>query len=140
MAPMWKKKKSIFWELPYWEVLDVRHAIDVMHLTKNLCVNLIAFLGVYGKTKDTVEARQELQRMEERHIVLSGKRNIVGVEDKTDFSEEYNNFVAIPPFEVNADPCILLANDDAPYLRRDHKQGTLLLLILHVLESFYIIV
>ena len=45
-----------------------------------------------------------------RHIVLSGKRNIVGVEDKTDLSEEYNNFVAIPPFEVNADPCILLAN------------------------------
>ena len=57
-----------------------------------------------------------------RHIVLSGKRNIVGVEDKTDLSEEYNNFVAIPPFEVNADPCILLANDDAPYLRRDHNQ------------------
>ena len=59
-----------------------------------------------------------------RHIVLSGKRNIVGVEDKTDLSEEYNNFVVIPPFEVNADPCILLANDDAPYLRRDHNQGT----------------
>jgi len=32
-APMWKKK-SIFWELPYWHVLEVRHAIDVMHLTK----------------------------------------------------------------------------------------------------------
>ena len=55
-APMWKKK-SIFWELPYWEVLDVRHAIDVMHLTKNLCVNLLDFLGVYGKAKDTLEAR-----------------------------------------------------------------------------------
>ena len=41
MTPMWKKK-FIFWELPYWEVLDVRHAIDVMHLTKNFCVNLIA--------------------------------------------------------------------------------------------------
>ena len=34
-----------------------------------------------------------------RHIVLSGKRNIVGVEDKTDLSEEYYNFVAIPPFD-----------------------------------------
>ena len=65
MAPMWKKK-SIFWELLYWEVLDIRQAIEVMHLTKNLCVNLIAFLGVYGKTKDTIEAHQELQRMEER--------------------------------------------------------------------------
>jgi hypothetical protein len=62
---MWKKK-SIFWELPYWEVLDVRNSIDVMHVTKNLCVNLIGFLGVYGKTKHTLEARQELQHMEER--------------------------------------------------------------------------
>ena len=59
-----------------------------------------------------------------RHIVLSEKRNIVGVEDKIDLSEKYNNFVAIPPFEVNADPCILLANDDTPYLRHDHNQGT----------------
>jgi hypothetical protein len=44
MAPMWKKK-SIFWELPYWEVLDVHHAINVMHLTKNFCVNLISIDG-----------------------------------------------------------------------------------------------
>jgi hypothetical protein len=57
MAPMWKKK-SIFWELPYWEVLDVRNSIDVMHVIKNLCVNLIGFLGVYGKIKDMLEARQ----------------------------------------------------------------------------------
>ena len=58
VSPMWKEK-SIFWELPYWEVLDVHHPIDVMHLMKNLCFNLIAFLGVYGKTKDTLEARQD---------------------------------------------------------------------------------
>jgi hypothetical protein len=43
-APIWKKK-SIFWELPYWKVLEVRSAIDVMHLTKNLCMNLLGFLG-----------------------------------------------------------------------------------------------
>ena len=79
-----------------------------------------------------------------RHIVLSGKRKIVGVEDRTDLSEDYNNFVDIPPFSVNTDPCILLANEDAPYLRRDHNQGTFFkenllpyqyLLILYVLES-----
>ena len=45
-AAMWKKN-SIFWELPYWEVLDVCHAIEMMHLTKNLCVNLLGFLGEY---------------------------------------------------------------------------------------------
>jgi hypothetical protein len=54
-TPMWKKK-SIFWELPYWQVLEVRSTIDVMHLTKNLCVNLLGFMGVYGKPKDTLKA------------------------------------------------------------------------------------
>nr|AAX92962.1 transposon protein, putative, CACTA, En/Spm sub-class [Oryza sativa Japonica Group]ABA92833.1 transposon protein, putative, CACTA, En/Spm sub-class [Oryza sativa Japonica Group] len=64
-AAMWKKN-SIFWELPYWEFLDVRHAIDVMHLTKNLCVNLLGFLAVYGKSKDTLEARKDLKHIEQR--------------------------------------------------------------------------
>ena len=56
-----------------------------------------------------------------RHIVLLGKNKIIGVEDKIDVSEDYNKLVDISPFVVNADPCILLANEDAPYLRRDHK-------------------
>ena len=64
-APMWKKK-SIFWDLPYWKDLEVRSSIDVMHVTKNLCVNLLGFLGVYGKTKDTPEAREDLQRLHEK--------------------------------------------------------------------------
>ena len=64
-VPMWKKC-SIFWELPYWKILEIRSAIDVMHVTKNLCVNLLSFLGVYGKTKDTPESRQDHQHMHER--------------------------------------------------------------------------
>ncbi|KAK1685089.1 hypothetical protein QYE76_045937 [Lolium multiflorum] len=63
-VPMWKKK-SIFWELPYWKFLEVHSAIDVMHVTKNVCVNLLNFLGVYGKTKDTPEARQDQQSIHE---------------------------------------------------------------------------
>jgi hypothetical protein len=58
---MWKKK-SIFWELPYWEVHEVRSTIDVMHLTKNLCVNILGFLGLHGKSKDTPEAREDQER------------------------------------------------------------------------------
>ena len=52
-----------------------------------------------------------------RHIVLSGKRNIVGVEDKTDMSEDYEKFHEIPPFNVSTDPTIILNAEDAPWLR-----------------------
>jgi hypothetical protein len=50
------------------------------------------------------------------HIVLSGKRNIVRVEDKTDMSEDYNKFDEIPPFTVNIDPSIALNGKDTPWL------------------------
>ena len=39
------KKQSIFYKyLPYWGDLDVRHAIDGMHLKKNVFGNMIALL------------------------------------------------------------------------------------------------
>jgi hypothetical protein len=60
-----RKKKSILWGLSYWEVLEVHNAIDVMHLTKNLCVNQLGFLGTYGKAKDTIEARRDLKEMKQ---------------------------------------------------------------------------
>ena len=71
-VPMWKKK-SIFWELPYWEVHEVRSAIDVMHLTKNLCVNILGFLGLYGKSKDTPEAREDQERHKGRDGMHPGQ-------------------------------------------------------------------
>ena len=64
-APMWKKR-YIFWDLSYWKDLEVRSAIDMMHMTKNLCVTLLGFLGVYGKTKDTPEAWEDQQRVKEK--------------------------------------------------------------------------
>ena len=59
-----------------------------------------------------------------RHIVLSGKRNIVGIEDKSDMSGDYERDDRIPPFIVNKDPSILLNNEDTPWLRQDHNQGS----------------
>ena len=53
-----------------------------------------------------------------RHIVLSGKRNIMGVDDKTDMSEDYENFHGIAPFTVNIDPSIQLNDEDFPWLQR----------------------
>ena len=57
-----------------------------------------------------------------RHIVLSGKRNIVGVEDKTDMSEDYYKFDEIPLFKVNTDPSTTLNNEDSPWFRPNVKQ------------------
>jgi hypothetical protein len=51
------------------------------------------------------------------HIVLSEKINIMGVEDKTHMSEDYNKFDEILPFRVNIDPSITLNGEDAPWLR-----------------------
>jgi hypothetical protein len=51
------------------------------------------------------------------HIVLSGKRNIVGVEDKRDMLEDYNKFNEILPFIVNIDPSIALNGEHTPWLR-----------------------
>ena len=65
------------------------------------------------KNKETNKSSDEPKR----HIVLSGKRNIVGVEDKTDMSEDYDKFDEIPPFTVKTDPTIVLNDEDAPWLR-----------------------
>ncbi|XP_074288757.1 uncharacterized protein LOC141613916 [Silene latifolia] len=55
------KKRSIFWDLPYWKHLSVRHCIDVMHVEKNVCESLIGtLLNIPGKTKDGVKARQDM--------------------------------------------------------------------------------
>jgi len=58
------KKKSIFFELPYWSKLDVRHCIDVMHMEKNVCDNIIGtLLNIKGKTKDVINACKDLVEM-----------------------------------------------------------------------------
>jgi hypothetical protein len=53
--------------------LEVRNAIDVMHLMKNLCVNLLGFLDTYGQEKDTLEARRDLKEMNQRQELRSEK-------------------------------------------------------------------
>ena len=49
-----------------------------------------------------------------RHIVLPGKRKIIGVEDISDKSEDFDQFDDCPPFSVD-DPGILLSKEDAPF-------------------------
>ena len=43
----------------------------------------------------------------------------MGVDDKTDMSEDYEKLDEIAPFKVNIDPSIQLNDEDCPWLR--HK-------------------
>ncbi|XP_071735655.1 uncharacterized protein [Rutidosis leptorrhynchoides] len=57
-----RKKKSIFFKLPYWPDLKLRHNIDIMHVVKNVTESLTATLfNIKGKTKDTSKSREDLK-------------------------------------------------------------------------------
>ena len=54
-------KQSIFWELPYWKTLLVRHNLDVMHIEKNVFDNVFhTVMDNKEKTKDNTKARLDL--------------------------------------------------------------------------------
>ncbi|CAH9096101.1 unnamed protein product [Cuscuta europaea] len=54
-------KQSIFWELPYWKNLLIRHNLDLMHTEKNVFDNIFnTLMGVKGKTKDGLMSRKDV--------------------------------------------------------------------------------
>ncbi|XP_042460734.1 uncharacterized protein LOC122044289 [Zingiber officinale] len=58
------KKKSIFFELEYWQHNLGRHNIDVMHTERNNFDNLLfTCMSTPGKTKDNLNARRDLKDM-----------------------------------------------------------------------------
>ncbi|XP_025703438.1 uncharacterized protein [Arachis hypogaea] len=58
------KKRSVFFELPYWKDHMLRHNLDVMHIEKNICDNVVyTILNDIVKSKDNLKARKDLQSM-----------------------------------------------------------------------------
>ncbi|XP_074377420.1 uncharacterized protein LOC141718947 [Apium graveolens] len=58
------KKKSLFFDLPYWCHNPLHHNLDPMHIEKNICDNILGtLLNIGGKTKDHVNARKDLQEL-----------------------------------------------------------------------------
>nr|XP_025625364.1 uncharacterized protein LOC112717592 [Arachis hypogaea] len=56
------KKRSIFFELPYWHKNPLHHNLDVMHIEKNILDSVIGtLLDIPGKTKDHLNARYDLK-------------------------------------------------------------------------------
>ncbi|XP_010513512.1 PREDICTED: uncharacterized protein LOC104789527 [Camelina sativa] len=71
------KKRSIFFRLPYWEELPVRHNLDVMHVERNVAVSIVSTLLHCGKSKDGLNARKDLEVLgirKELHPKTQGKR------------------------------------------------------------------
>ena len=55
------RKRSIFWDLPYWSTNLIRHNLDVMHIEKNVFENVFnTVMNIEGKTKDNIKAREDL--------------------------------------------------------------------------------
>ncbi|WVZ56366.1 LOW QUALITY PROTEIN: hypothetical protein U9M48_006912, partial [Paspalum notatum var. saurae] len=73
--PTWHRRVSL-WDLPYWAQLKLCHNLDVMHIEKNICENLLwTFLRLEGKTKDTISARLDLEDLgirKELHLIRNG--------------------------------------------------------------------
>ncbi|RYE23815.1 MAG: DUF4218 domain-containing protein [Sphingobacteriaceae bacterium] len=64
------KKKSIFYDLPYWKSHYVRHCLDVMHIEKNVCESFIGtLLDDPNKSKDGLKSRMDLKEMNIRSIL-----------------------------------------------------------------------
>ena len=58
------KKRSIFFNLPYWEDHKLRHNLDVMHKKKNVMDNILGtVLNLKDWTKDNYKARLDLADM-----------------------------------------------------------------------------
>ncbi|XP_074360755.1 uncharacterized protein LOC141701007 [Apium graveolens] len=58
---------SMFWELPYWEVLRLRHCLDVMHTEKNVFDNIFyTILDEGDKSKDNLKSRKDCKHLNTR--------------------------------------------------------------------------
>ncbi|KAL0560459.1 hypothetical protein IC582_000864 [Cucumis melo] len=62
----WNRLSSFF-ELPYLKDMHVRHCLDVMHIEKNVCMNILnTLLDIPGKSKNGLNARRDLVDLKHR--------------------------------------------------------------------------
>ena len=55
---------SFFWKLPYCPVLSVRHCLDPMHITKNVCGNTLnTLMDTGGTSKDSLATCLDMQHL-----------------------------------------------------------------------------
>ncbi|XP_019252797.1 PREDICTED: uncharacterized protein LOC109231602 [Nicotiana attenuata] len=113
------KKRSIFFELPYWETNKLRHNLDLMHIEKNICDSILGtLLEIDGKSKDHVNSRYDLQEMGIRkelqpiHDVVSGTISLakacfyMNQEEKRRFCTVFKNAKLPKGCALNISRCV----------------------------------
>ena len=106
------KKKSIFFEyFSYWPELDVRHAIDGMHVQKNVFESLIGtLLDMKTKTKEGLNSRKDMVQLgikKELHPVLkeNGKYHLPAASYNLNMEEKHAMCVWLRKLKVPSGFC-----------------------------------
>ncbi|XP_056845316.1 uncharacterized protein LOC108807544 [Raphanus sativus] len=112
------KKRSVFFSLPYWEELPVRHNVDVMHVERNVAASLIATLLHCGNSKDGLKARKDLESLgirKDLHPKAQGKRTLLPAapwslskSEKHTFCKRLFDFKGPDGYCANISSCISL--------------------------------
>ncbi|XP_012850059.1 PREDICTED: uncharacterized protein LOC105969828 [Erythranthe guttata] len=112
------KKRSIFFDLPYWKELPLRHNLDVMHVEKNVCESLISTILHCGKSRDGVNARKDLENMQIRKDLYAQPRGsktylpaapwTLSKSEKKNFCERLYNFKGPDGYCSNIGKCVSL--------------------------------
>jgi len=114
--PVWHLKASMY-DLPYWSKLKLQHNLDVMHIEKNICENIVAtLLSNQNKSKDTIAARLDLEDRgirKELHMVQEGDSftkpracYVLSAEGKKKFLEFLSNVKLPDGYASNISRCV----------------------------------
>jgi hypothetical protein len=114
------KRRSVLYDLPYWKDQLLRHNIDVMHTEKNVMDNILGtLLNMNGKTKDNLEARQDLRKMnlrpklhpfttENNKTYLPAACFTMTKKEKTDFLQVLHDVRVPDGYSSNVSRCVKL--------------------------------
>jgi hypothetical protein len=76
--PIGMKKKSIFYELPYWQHIKISHLLDLMHIFKNVSYSL--WRNISLKESDTLVVRRDIisSKSKKKHSPRQESKGEVG--------------------------------------------------------------
>jgi len=125
------------YDLPYWSHLKLQYNLDVMHIEKNICENILhTLLNTPNKTKDTVAARLDLEdKGIRKELQLVGDSNkpracyVLKPEDKK-FLQFVSNVKFLDGYASNISRCVNMEGGGSMHGLKTHDCHILLQRIL----------